>query len=82
MVLNRVKWVGWHHFGAFFVSRFKSLIVPFVVWGTICNVWIFTLLNICGIGGGKWLDIRLALLNYIDYNIVTISGTSWFLPVI
>lgn len=31
-------------------------------------------------GGGKWLDIRLALLNYIDYNIVTISGTSWFLP--
>lgn len=80
MVLNRVKWIGWNHFGAFFVSRFKSLIVPFVIWGTICNVWIFTLLNICGIGGGKWLDIRLALLNYIDYNIVTISGTSWFLP--
>lgn len=51
MVLNQVKWIGWNHLGAFFVNRFKSLIVPFVVWGTICNVWIFTLLNICGLGG-------------------------------
>lgn len=30
--------------------------------------------------GGKYFDVKLALLNYIDYNVVTISGTSWFLP--
>lgn len=80
LVLNKKKWIGWNHLGSFFISRFKSLIVPFLVWGTICNLWIFVLLNICGIGGGKYFDVKLALLNYIDYNVVTISGTSWFLP--
>ncbi len=52
MVLNSYKWLGWSNFRKYLISRFKLLIVPFLFYGTIWNLWILFILNVLQIGGG------------------------------
>lgn len=52
MVLNEKKWMGWSNYGRFVKSRLKTLILPFLFWGTVCNVWIYLILNYLHMGGG------------------------------
>lgn len=54
IVLNEAKWLGWNNFMNFLKNRTKTLIVPFLFWGTICNVWLLILLNFIN-GGGNVL---------------------------
>lgn len=82
MVLNEKKWMGWSNYGRFVKSRLKTLILPFLFWGTVCNVWIYLILNYLHMGGGKSADLGLMLEKYYNFHVTTISATGWFLPAI
>lgn len=55
MVLNGSKWLGWNKFLKLVINRFKSLIIPFLIWGTLCNIWLFIVLRLFNLGGVKIL---------------------------
>lgn len=82
MVLNGEKWLGWNNYSRFVKSRLKTLILPFLFWGTVCNVWIYVILNYLHLGGGKSADLSLMLEKYYNFHVTTISATGWFLPAI
>lgn len=79
LVLNSNKWLGWSKFKQFVVSRSKSILLPYLFWGGICNIYLFIVTNYVK------TDLKIMSLHDLwatsfDFTLDTISGFGWFLP--
>lgn len=80
MLLNSTKWLGWKQFGKFTYSRLKSILVPYLFWGGICNLYLFVVSNYL-VNVGKVLSLKAILVSSYDFTCDgAISAFNWFLP--
>lgn len=80
MLLSPTKYLGWDKFGKFTCSRLKSIIVPYLFWGGICNLYLFVVSNYV-VNIGKVLSLKSILVSSYDFTCDSaISAFNWFLP--
>lgn len=81
LVLNPLKWLGWDKYQKFAVSRFKSILIPYLFWGFICNCYLYIVSNYV-MKSLNALTLHDFVYTSFDFNSDTISAFRWFLPAI
>lgn len=81
LVLNPLKWLGWDKYQKFAVSRFKSILIPYLFWGFICNCYLYIVSNYL-MKSSNALTLNDFVCTSFDFNTDTISAFRWFLPAI
>ncbi len=78
MVLNPSKYMGWSNFSVFISNRFKTLIVPYFIFGTFCTTFGYMVSKISGFGGNFTVNEILTAF-IINNECIPYGGIQWFL---
>lgn len=81
LVLNPLKWLGWDKYQKFTVSRFKSILIPYLFWGFLCNCYLYVVSNYV-MKSSNALTLHDFVSTSYDFSTDTISAFRWFLPAI
>ena len=73
LVLNPLKWLGWNKYQKFAVSRFKSILIPYLFWGFICNCYLYIVSNYL-MKSSNALTLNEFVCTSFDFNTDTISA--------
>ena len=79
LVLNPSKWLGWSNYRKFTISRLKSILIPYLFWGFVCNCYLYVVSNYI-MKRSNALTLHDFIYTSFDFSADTISAFRWFLP--